>query len=291
MNPLPQKDTIVYSRNGARARFVAKVEYYYLVYPEIEIKNWEGDTETDWGNITEWDEIFPKPPTEVLDQEIKKKQENIVELTNKARLLHFKINEAESAIRAQKDKFARYEKLKYLEDFIDKKITHYVKTVDSYSDKIDQIVIIDAAKAYDEDDMRYHRPSVKALVTLEGKTNGDLNWQLHRYYYHSQSHEIIPCKSYEEAVVESQKIFDKVCQDFLNTEEKTRRVSDNLIRCARNLNLSIPDYIESYLVAQKEKERLNKIERAKEELAKAQKNLVDLEAGIPSNSAPCSAVK
>jgi hypothetical protein len=279
-----QKDTIVYSRSGQRARFIAEVDGEFFVRPEIEFTDWEGNTETDWGDTATWHEIFPKAPTEVLDKEIIEKEKSLEELKNKARLIHSKITEGETLMREQKAKFARYEALKYLEDFIDKKITHYVKIIEDYHNNIDQLIIIDAAKAYDEDDMRYHRPSVKALVTLEGKTNGDLNWQLHEYYYKSQKHTIIPCKSHEEAVTEATKLFFKACEDFKKSENKN--FSRSLINCARNIKLEIPDYIESYLAEEENKERLNKLERARKEFVDAQKKLADLEAGIPVNSAP-----
>lgn len=277
-----KKDQIIYSRSGARAKFIAEVDGEFFVRPEIEIQGWEGEIDTDWGDAVTWYEIFPKAPSEVLDEEIIQKEKEIEDLVNKARKIHQKLTEGETLMRDQKAKFARYEALKYLEDFIDGKITHYVKIIKNYSDVINNLIIIESNKAYDEDDARYHRPTVKALVTLQGKTNGDLNWQLHRYHYDSVQCEIIPCKSYEEAVAEAGKVFNKFCDEFQKSEKK--HINSNLVKCVRDLGLVIPDYIEAYLVEEANKEKLAKLESAKKELANAQKKLADLEAGIPQDN-------
>jgi hypothetical protein len=274
MNPLPQKDAIVYSRDGARARFVAKVESYYLVYPEIEIYGWEDRIETDWGNIAEWNEIFPKPPVAVLDKEITEKQGVIKELTDKARLLYSKINEVESAIRAQKDKFARHEKLKYLEDFIDGKVTHYVK-MDYYSVKI-----VEHGKEIWEDNRSYDRHM--RLVTLCGNSKGDLSWMLNQYRDGSGSNgtTIIPCPSYEVALEEVRKLVSIEEQKFL----KDGKFDEWIVTGAQKIEgIAIPEVFVKYFAEKKEQTRIKQLHAAKERLEKTKKEVLDLEAGIPSN--------
>jgi hypothetical protein len=267
---------IVYNRAGVRAEFITQVnEGTYLVRPEIEINGWEGEIETDWGNITEWNEIFPKPPTEVLDKDILEKHKYLEELTNKARLLHSKISEAETAIRAQKDKFVRHEKLKYLEDFIDGKVTHYVKL------NYHGIQIAEHGKEICEDD-KYDRNL--RLVTLYGNSKGDLAWNLNQYRDGSGSGTtIIPCSSYEVAVSEVQKLVLIEEQKFL----KEGKFDERIVTGSQKIEgIVVPEVFIKYFEEQKEKARLNQLTQAKERIEKLKREILDLEAGIPSNSAP-----
>jgi len=279
-----KRDTIVYNRDGARAKFISKIDNYYFVIPEIEYQGWEGDIETDWGNATQWREIFIKPPTEILDEAVVKRNNELKVLDEKVSDAYKKINESNKLITEQKDKFARYERLKYLEDFIDGKINYLVRLRNWYSSETYESVTIcefkDAISRKDDSDY-YYRDKLK-FVTLFGDTKGNLNFCLSEYYMERDYKEtVIPCKSYNEALEVAQKAVNEEADKI--TPEKGINIS--FINSARKLGLGIPIEMVNYENAQKEKARAGNISRLQEQLEKTKKELEILRAGGEINGA------
>lgn len=276
---IPEKDSIVYSRQGSRAKFIAEVDGKYCVTPEIEYQRYDGDVEYDWGDLTFWHEIFPKPPTEVLDGEIARLEGQINAKLDELHSLRGQIIEAEKAIAAQKQKFAQYEQLKHLELFIEGKITHYVF---SQYNGIEIVEFNKAMKSGDEGIDKYPR-----LLSLFGKTKGQLDWAINRWSDGSGSNDFcVPCISYEHALEEAQKIVD----DIISESKKDRwgnvitlKYKENIVNAAEKFGLKIPDKIKKEVHEEWAAVRLRKIESVKKEIEEAQKTLENLQNGGEDN--------
>lgn len=279
MNTPITKNTIVYSRDGNRARFIAQVDDNYFVEPEVEYQSsFDGEMYSDWGSTTSWREIFLVPPREVIDASIAKLNKEYETLRGKINELHGEIMGRESLIAAQKKKFAQYEKLKRLEDFIDGKITHAVVVDINYSSwGVITIKELGAALYENDEDRRYNRPT--KLVTLFGKSNGDLQWQVNQYSCGSgSSQEIIPCESREEAMEEAQKVLQKAFESH-----KEKKISTDFLESARKTGLKLSEEMEKFINDCKEYDHQVKINYLKTSIEKSQKDLAALEAGSALN--------
>lgn len=279
MNAPIAKNAIVYSRDGNRARFIAQVDDNYFVEPEIEYQSsFDGEMYSDWGSTTSWREIFLVPPREVIDASIAKLNKEYETLRSKINELHGEIMGKESLIAAQKKRFAQHDKLKRLEDFIDGKITHVVITEIAYS-SWSRIAIKEFDAAIREDEKDRYNHSLK-LVTLFGKSNGDLQWQLNTYACGSgSSQEIIPCKSLEEAMEEAQKVLQKA---FESHKEKNIMGTD-FLESARKIGLKLSEEMEKFISDREKQEYQNKINYLKNSIEVDQKKLAALEAGVALN--------
>lgn len=279
MNIPIAKNTIVYSRDGNRARFIAQVDDNYFVEPEVEYQSsFDGEMYSDWGSTTSWREIFLVPPREVIDASIAKLNKEYETLRGKINELHGEIMGKESLIAAQKKKFAQHDQLKRLEDFIDGKITHAVITEIHYS-SWNTIKIKEIGAAIKEDDENRYNGSTK-LVTLFGKSNGNLQWELNKYSCGSgSSQEIIPCKSHEEAVEEAQKVLQKAFE--LQKEKKI--MGTDFLESARKIGLKLSEEMEAFIAEHKKQEYQNKLNYLKNSIKEDQKKLAALEAGSALN--------
>ncbi len=170
------------------------------------------------------EKVYDKAPTEKFDERIAILEKKIKVLREEERELDKTMRDEKAKHKALLFKFNSYEKLAMLENFIEGKITHYVIT--GYDGQI--IEFNDTKCGYGKHDLR--------LLTLFGKTNGDLTWNLNHYSDGSGSGtEVIPCCSYKEA----QKVL-QACMD----EKIKDTVSNRYVNLAKKYDLQIsPDYI------------------------------------------------
>lgn len=120
--------------------------------------------------------------------------------------------------------------LRRLSDIIAGKVTHY--TISYWSG----ISIVTAEEAHRNEDY----PKDLKLLSLFGRSGGDMSWRINAYYDGSGSWTTcVPCMSYEEAQVEAQKILDA------KLAKNTDMPTDADIESAKKFGLTIrPDKIE-----------------------------------------------
>jgi len=118
-------------------------------------------------------------------------------------------------------KYAKYEQLNHLDDFIAGKITYYVFL--GYSPKIVE---------FDNSACECgHGCRDTKLLSLFGKSNGDLQWRLGKYSDGSGSfEEVFPCTSFEQAVSK--------LQEFI-TSMMDSGPSMSIVEAAEKYNLKI----------------------------------------------------
>lgn len=143
------------------------------------------------------EKIFETPPVAVVDAAIASKMAELEEIEKRHNKAFAEINAVELTAKQRLEKFKRFKGLELLEDFIDKKITHFVQASDENSFDFKIVSFDDAIKSKDND--AYRDPF--RLVTLFGRSNGDLQWRVDRYYDGSggSRQHIWPCRDEQHA--------------------------------------------------------------------------------------------
>lgn len=248
-----------YLLNGQEVILVSQVDKKFIVQPVYEVGD-EGEERT--GNEFVVGEVFDNPPVEKYFSEINKLQSQIEELYDEKRTLQEDIR---VETQKQTDFFKKAKRLKALariEDFIDGKITHYVE--ENYSG----VSIIEFKDAVSESEDSCSRIKPLRLLSLFGKSNGDLEWRLSKYSDHSgYQSEIFPCCSREDALAVCR---ERLSAMFESTKDNPR---DYYIQSADKLGIEVPS---EYRLSSVARTKSGLIERK----AKIQADLSDVEQSL-----------
>jgi hypothetical protein len=188
----PKAGSEVYSLNGQKAEYVCAIpDEGHVVRPYYESIE---DDAPFVGEAQTWSRVYSKPPTEVLQEEVRRLTFETAKLNAELSQMREERNGLERDYKARMAKLQRHKKLKRLEDFLDGKLTHYAKFPDYGSPSVSSFV------EEKSDDSRYSNDT--RLLSLFGRSNGDIEWKLNQYYDGSGSSRttVIPCCSEEEAV-------------------------------------------------------------------------------------------
>jgi hypothetical protein len=239
-----------YLLNGCKVEVIEKLSRgRFLVQPILTMENYEGDSYYDLGAPEIVEKVFDVAPTKEYDENITHLQNRIDVLNKEMNQITESIEKAEVIKQNLDKKFSRYEALKLLNDFIDGKITHYV--IEHYG-SLKIVARGDTISEYD------NRENLR-LLSLYGKSNGDLIWHLNEYSDGSGSkEEVFPCLSFDHALKEAQKRINKhVVED--------KYPSSSLVEFAKANNLKISnEYIEKCKESQ-----VNQVKRTLAEHEKA----------------------
>lgn len=175
------------------------------------------------------DKVYDVPPKIKFSDEIVELGKSIDVLTQQKLDIEESISNLKEKEKCVLDKLKNFDKLQYLLDFIDGKITHYVFI--KYS-TIEIVEYKDSKSEYGHD---------MKLLSLFGSTKGDITWRINQYSDGSGANtEVVPCLSYEMALSEAQKYVDKIISEG-------KYPSLSIINSATKYGLTIPDwYIEKY---------------------------------------------
>jgi len=207
-----------YLLNGSEIIVVEQLQTGFLV-KDI----WIGyDDEEMEGEPYVVERIFDSPPTQKYDETILKLKAEIDDL----RIQRIEIEKHTQKVGEQEKerltKYQQYEQLKQLNDFLDGKITHYA-VVESWTACIIPF----------EDALGEYRGEGQKLLTLFGKSDGNLCWGLNEYSDGSGCwRTVIPCTSYNQAIKELQKYVDAEAQN---------KPADHIIQLAKTYNLVLSD--------------------------------------------------
>lgn len=245
--------SIKYLLDGTEVEVIEKTQNGYLV-------RWiyEGDEDDiPDPNICFVDKVFDEVPTLKHHSIIKQLTEDISRLRQTRGELEEQIRKFKADNKNWLEKCANYPEIKYLDDFVNNRITHYVEVCYSGAPEIHEWA---DAKADDD-----YQKEFKLLV-LFGTQKRDLNWKLNRYSDGSGGHtHIYPCVSYEDALKKSQELIDKV------VAESMEHPRERVIQSAWKYNLEIDD---KYIATFKDQERA----RTLKEISNLEKNLSDLKS-------------
>lgn len=187
-----------YTAGGAKVRLEAVTTTgEFVVTKLMRYVGYDDDYYEEFGPSELVDKIFEKPPVEVIDAEIAAKKTELADLQAKHDKLFTETNMVERTSTERLRKFAKFKGLELLEDFIDKKITHFVFTSSEHDLDFKIGSFEDAIKSPD----RYANGADLRLVTLFGRSNGDLQWRADQYYDGSggSNRHIWPCRDEQHA--------------------------------------------------------------------------------------------
>lgn len=196
--------------------------------------------------------VFDEAPTPQLDKRIADLNSTIESLREVKSGLESEIATIKTTEKPRFDKYKKYQQLQQLDDFIDGKITHYVHTRD-YGDEV---------WITENKEEKFH-DGIK-LLSLFGKSNGDLTWRLHEYSDTSGgSNFVIPCTSLEQA----EGVVRRIIEQKIKDTAANPRVY--FVEMAKKYGATVPL---EYVAACASMERA----RAAEAVAEAEKKLAEL---------------
>lgn len=202
-NPMDHKQTFeigddFYTAEGAKVRLEAiTTTGQFVVAKLMRYEDYHDSFYEEYGPTEVVDKIFEKPPVEVVDAEIAAKKAELAEIQERHDKAFMEINDVERATKARLEKFKKFKGLELLEDFIDKKITHFVVATSEHDF---DFKIVDFNGAIASQDRDAYRDPLR-LATLFGRSNGDLQWRVDRYYDGSggSNQHVWPCRDEQHA--------------------------------------------------------------------------------------------
>jgi hypothetical protein len=200
--------------------------------------------------------LFEQAPVASVNKEVQALQAKKELLLEEIRRIEYNVDTVKRSAQAITLEYQKWNELRDLNLFVQKKITHYVEF--HYSD----LKIVE----FKDEKCEGSRNELK-LLTLFGNAKGDLQWKLNAYNDGSGSnYEVIPCLSYEDALLQA--------QEWLNCKVLAEEyISDTSIRNAQAYGLKISSaYLERRKQARKNQIQAN-IDRSLVEVAKLQKEM------------------
>lgn len=161
--------------------------------------------------------LSDRPLRRKVDDDIARAREALADLREQIRTEEARLAEADASGKRRLDRLKEHRALVRIEEFLDGKITHFVEWIGEWRPP----VIVAASEATTADG-GHHRSALK-LLTLFGKTGGDLEWRLNRYSDGSGSNNTVyPCRSLEEAQQKAAEIFAEHTASAMEPETNTK---------------------------------------------------------------------
>ena len=280
----PPIDTIVYSRDGSRAKYVCSIVGKYssehYVKPEVQFGLPDGEMDSSFEGAEIWHEYFLTPPRTVIDKEIAALDAKATALRVEICAMERQKREADQGlaeeIEARKARVEQHAQLKRLDEFITKGVACYVID-NSYGD----IQILNFGDTHSE----YSGRDSFRLLSLFGNSKGQLDWKLNTYADASGSYtECIPCASREDARAAIAERLNARWEGWRNGT-KTNYLAA-YVKAAVAHGLPIPEDVAAQIAKDKEEQKRKNLEHCEKALAEAQANLAKARDGLaaaPSN--------
>lgn len=237
------------------------VQHYYADYDEFdysqesECPEYYLDDKKVFAN-----QVFDNPPTQALSREVQELKTEITELEKLKTELVNNIGDTNREVLKRLEKLKKYDQLKYIEDFLDEKITHFVVVGWCGTPEIKTF----EEKTKYKDGYEFET----RLLCLYGNKK-KVQWRLHYYSDSSGNSETVyPFTSYELA---RDKVHEILREKFETLEAgkksgKRQHVSD-AIKAAKKYKFPAPEWAEEE--AEKEKEKDRKLKSKELEAEKA----------------------
>lgn len=247
------KKELKYLADGSAVYVVEELKNGQFLVSDILLDEY-GEETLDYG-VHIADYVYDVAPVKLYSKDIVDLNNSISKLKDEEKAVKDRISSLNSKEKYVLDKLKNFDKLQYLLDFIDGKITHYVFI------RWGGIEIVE----YKNTGSEYSRDM--RLLSLFGDAKGNIAWRLNQYSDGSGGNtEVIPCLSYEMALSEAQKVIDRF------VDEKTNYRRDT-IEAAKKYNLNISqEYVDAYRKEWEDQHKLN-ISKLEIQLSDARKKL------------------
>jgi hypothetical protein len=262
------RDQIVFNLEGQQGAYITAYAGAHLVAPAYE----GHDGDPCWGAPEEWRDVFIEPPTVKLQAKVDELDKLVTEKRAELKRVNEELDQAGRRRQEQLKKIGQHRALQRIEDYLDGKFTHFLE-VPGYS--APTIVTADKALARGGDGS--WDKSLR-LLTLFGDTKGDLQWRINRYSDGSGSSniEVFPCHNEEEAIAIVRQLYTDAVAVWREQDMKHYgRAIEWSTKCPEGW-VTVPDDIREYLANAKQQARQAELEKARENLAKAEAALKEL---------------
>ena len=219
------KTSIKYTSDGKKVVVIGQLNAQESIVQEIFVS---GDAEIPSGENFVVKSLHDKPVVSWKEKKTKEIEDNYKAAQRRSEQEYRKASDrltmAREKARAVADALfafvdnAEDEQLQTLRSFLSGEITHYAvpkcwspEIVEAFDDKM-----------FDMDRFHGIRFNGTKLISLMGKSDGSLDYRLNLYRDGSGSwDEIIPCRSYEDAVAIMQKHFDVMCDEYVQGKRRS----------------------------------------------------------------------
>lgn len=261
-----EKGDIVFNEHGQRFVYVAESDGDHIVRPTVET-----DEEEQWeGNPVTLRKIFASAPRDVYDKTIQSLDTKVSELQEQRRALEEELRKSKQDETERKKRIMTNAALERIDDFLAGKMTHLA--FHHWSGWT--ILPLKEALAYKESDYD-SVPNGVRLLTLFGKTNGNLEWQLSSYSGHDNHPDAVyPFFSLEDAQAFVKGVFEQKWQawrDSYKGWEEASNAAHNAIR----LGFGIPEDVEETIKFNMVNNKSDRVSEAKGKLQEAEKELAE----------------
>jgi vacuolar-type H+-ATPase subunit H len=274
--------------DGHQCRFISEAPGGFIVEKLYDVHDdEEGEPYEEFSAPQFEQQVFATAPEPRFDTAIQSKRKQVASLNeeiqahqkavNELRLEKHELTQQKETEKQLMARLSRYEALQYLEDIIEKRMTHAV-TLTDYS--VSVMTIEAALRVADDDRESSYSRDVK-LLALYGKTGGDLQWGVHKYSNHYGGHvEIRLFKSLDEAF-EFAKL--AMAARFVKVMSEKHRDSliEDAIKCAIKIGADVPQDAKNLLAGIKAEKEQVALRSAEAALSKAQAEVDRLRSGEP----------
>lgn len=256
----------VYDSHGNLASYVARDYDGHIIRYVYESEDGEGPARLSDPLVVRT--VYTCAPTiqknleiEKLDKEIEEKKQKIKELNSSVK------NASDECLRLT-EKLSRIDSLRYIEDFLDGKMTHFVIVTNTFQVEIQEKNIAIASEDR-------HERETKLLTLFGNKDSKYFHWRLNRYSDGSGDYTTAyPCKSYDEALA--------YAKDLINTELNKLDAnnfpwwSNHLMESARKFDVPLPETVSVNIKMKKLESALQAKTKALNDLLTAEKTITEL---------------
>jgi len=228
-----EKGDIVFGEHGQRFEYVTDVDGDYVVRPMMETD----EEEPYAGRPITLRKVFASAPREMYDKTIEALDTKIQELQKQKRELEEELRKSKQDETERKKRIMVNAALERIDDFLAGKMTHFV--FGEYGVEI---------KTFEEatSDPNRRERDVK-LLSLYGRTKGDLAWKLNDYYDGSGSwHKVYPCCSIEDAMAFAKRLIETKYEEW-RKDGKNSYYLASVAAASNRLGDPIPEDVAAHL--------------------------------------------
>jgi len=267
------KGDTVFLSDGQEVEYIAGSVGEHVVRPILN----DVDDEPHYGRPFTVYEVFVEAPVAKYDERIAKLRAEVEELEAKAKAARTASQDFERGERERRERLRTHDSLQRLDDLLAGRITHAV--VAEYCGA--SIQTFDEVLVYRRDNGR--EEGLK-LLTLFGKSGGDLTWGVNRYYDGSGSNQTIyPACSYEEALEIWTRLWDAAMAEF-RTKTGYMHGLNYWIEAGKKVGVELPADVAERWYA-------HAVASAEEALAKARSDIAKKEKELATRRALFEAAK
>jgi hypothetical protein len=261
----------VYLGDGSKAELVGELEGKYLVR-QILIGNEDYD-EYEYSSdvIMEVGRIYDEVPKIAYDERLVEVKKQIDEEKSKLKKIKEEVSKYTDDQKEIVSKLEINDAVKYVFDYIEGKITHFV--IGQYSGyKIE--TFNEAVK--ERDTWR----NTRRLITLSADESAKPSWRINAYRDGSGSdNTVYPCKSYEEAQSKLQSLMAddiKKLKSEIDSGKGNLYAVNSLLKASVEYEIEIPEWLKVYKADRDKKQLEGEIENTKKVLEEKKKALKEL---------------